>query len=142
MESRLDSHDLSQHLRSPFPHYSPQSDGASQADPLTPDSTSGSDHEMDLTRGHEDLDRVFELKTIAPLQLHSTSQDTATIDGDSDHRSSFEEEAATSQRNGRKESFMLYTPDEEKNVLKKLDSRLVLFVAILYMLSFLDRSSM
>ena len=38
-------------------------------------------------------------------------------------------------------SFMLYTPDEEKAVIKKFDRRLVLFVALLYMLSFLDRSS-
>ena len=39
-------------------------------------------------------------------------------------------------------SFMLYTPDEEKAVIKRFDRRLVLFVALLYMLSFLDRSSM
>lgn len=39
------------------------------------------------------------------------------------------------------QSFELYTPDEEKQVLKKLDTKLVLFVALLYMLSFLDRSS-
>ncbi len=38
-------------------------------------------------------------------------------------------------------SFQLYTPDEERNVMKKFDRRLVLFVALLYMLSFLDRSS-
>lgn len=39
------------------------------------------------------------------------------------------------------QSFMLYTPDEERSVIKKFDRRLVLFVALLYMLSFLDRSS-
>ena len=38
-------------------------------------------------------------------------------------------------------SFMLYTPDEERAVVKKFDRRLVLFMAFLYMLSFLDRSS-
>ncbi|KAL2039976.1 hypothetical protein N7G274_007379 [Stereocaulon virgatum] len=38
-------------------------------------------------------------------------------------------------------SFMLYTPDEERSVIKKFDRRLVLFVALLYMLSFLDRSN-
>jgi hypothetical protein len=38
-------------------------------------------------------------------------------------------------------SFQLYTPDEERAVVKKFDRRLVLFVALLYMLSFLDRSS-
>lgn len=40
------------------------------------------------------------------------------------------------------QTFMLYTPDEENSVVRKFDSRLVLFVALLYMLSFLDRSSM
>ena len=35
----------------------------------------------------------------------------------------------------------LYTSDEERIVRRKFDRRLVLFVAFLYMLSFLDRSS-
>jgi len=39
------------------------------------------------------------------------------------------------------QSFELYTPDEERAVLKKLDTKLVLFMSFLYMLSFLDRSS-
>jgi hypothetical protein len=34
-----------------------------------------------------------------------------------------------------------YTEEEEKEVVKRLDKRLVLFLALLYMLSFLDRSS-
>ena len=38
-------------------------------------------------------------------------------------------------------SFQLYTPDEDAAVRRKFDRRLVLFVALLYMLSFLDRSS-
>jgi len=38
-------------------------------------------------------------------------------------------------------SYQLYTPDEEQAVVRKLDRKLVLFVALLYMLSFLDRSS-
>lgn len=40
------------------------------------------------------------------------------------------------------QSYQLYTPDEERAVVRKFDRRLVLFVALLYMLSFLDRSSM
>jgi hypothetical protein len=39
------------------------------------------------------------------------------------------------------QSYQLYTPDEERAVIRKFDRRLVLFVALLYMLSFLDRSS-
>ncbi|KAG6004425.1 hypothetical protein E4U21_001093 [Claviceps maximensis] len=38
-------------------------------------------------------------------------------------------------------SFELYTPDEEAAVRRKFDRKLVLFVALLYMLSFLDRSN-
>jgi hypothetical protein len=39
-------------------------------------------------------------------------------------------------------SFQLYTPDEEQAVVRKFDRKLVLFVALLFMMSFLDRSSM
>ncbi|KAK8042755.1 hypothetical protein PG994_013238 [Apiospora phragmitis] len=38
-------------------------------------------------------------------------------------------------------SFQLYTPDEEQAVVRKFDRKLVLFLSICYMLSFLDRSS-
>jgi hypothetical protein len=34
-----------------------------------------------------------------------------------------------------------YTVEEEKAIVRKFDRRLVLFMALLYMLSFLDRSS-
>lgn len=40
------------------------------------------------------------------------------------------------------QDYELYTPDEEAAVVKRLDRRLVLFMGLLYMLSFLDRSSM
>jgi hypothetical protein len=39
------------------------------------------------------------------------------------------------------QSYELYTPDEDLAVLRKLDRRLVAFMALLYCLSFLDRSS-
>lgn len=38
-------------------------------------------------------------------------------------------------------SFQLYTPDEEKVVIRKFDRRLVMFLGFCYMLSFVDRSS-
>ncbi|KAI9862032.1 MAG: hypothetical protein M1824_001777 [Vezdaea acicularis] len=38
-------------------------------------------------------------------------------------------------------SFVQYTPEEERAVVRKLDRNLVLFIALLYMLSFLDRSN-
>jgi len=95
----------------------------------------------------EDLDRNFELKNIikdpdAPEDRASTSHDEYPEEDDSD-----EEKATQSLRDrrlsgGTDHSFMLYTPDEERTVLRKFDRRLVLFMALLYMLSFLDRSSM
>jgi hypothetical protein len=39
------------------------------------------------------------------------------------------------------QSYELYTPDEDNTVLRKLDRRLVGFMALLYCLSFLDRTS-
>ncbi|CAI4210625.1 unnamed protein product [Parascedosporium putredinis] len=36
-------------------------------------------------------------------------------------------------------SFRLYSQDEEDEVVRKFDRKLVLFVALLYMLSFIDR---
>jgi hypothetical protein len=38
-------------------------------------------------------------------------------------------------------SYELYTPDEDRQVRRRLDRRLVAFMALLYSLSFLDRSS-
>ena len=43
---------------------------------------------------------------------------------------------------GQLESFKSFSSHEENAVIKKLDRHLVLFLALLYMLSFLDRSSM
>lgn len=40
-----------------------------------------------------------------------------------------------------KEGTQFYTADEERSVVKTFDRRLVIFIAFLYMLSFLDRSS-
>ena len=138
METSLNPHKLVRGGRLPSPHYSPRSDAVSQVDQLTPETASDSDYKMDSLSGHRELDRALELKIIAPLQRHSVTLGDPAVD-----RISFDKEPPPPppQRYERKESFMLYTPDEESNIVKKLDRRLVLFVATLYMLSFLDRSS-
>ena len=67
------------------------------------------------------------------------SEETEFVGGDTS-----EEEKDMLLRTGRtasSETFKLYTPEEECVVVRKLDRNLVLFVALLYMLSFLDRSS-
>lgn len=61
-------------------------------------------------------------------------------------RESDEEDSAQLRRRrrrlrGRRKEF-LYTKEEEKKVIRKFDWNLVGFLALLYMLSFLDRSSM
>ena len=64
------------------------------------------------------------------LELHELT----TLD-DSDGEEFEEHQELVSQRYG------LYSPEEDKKVLKKLDRRVVLFISFLYLLSFLDRSS-
>jgi hypothetical protein len=42
---------------------------------------------------------------------------------------------------GSAKNYELYTPEEDRAVRRKLDRKLVGFLALLYALSFLDRSS-
>jgi len=114
---------------------SPQSSSTSNAR-LTPDSDSDdSDLEMD------EIGESFKLQ-------HRTND--AEKGGDVDYEEEDGDEYQdTDHRAGRRrasvstvQSYQLYTPDEERAVVGKFDRKLVLFVALLYMLSFLDRSSM
>lgn len=73
---------------------------------------------------------AYELQPIS----HSVPPSPKDEDGEDDHdarRLSFDSV----------QSYELYTPDEDKEVLQKLDRRLVGFMALLYCLSFLDRTS-
>ena len=107
-----------------------ESPNSSSTTRLTPDSDS---EDSDFNAG--DHGESYELKKM-PKDLEI---DHARHDGS-------EEEEETVSRGRRASastthSFRLYTPDEERAVVKKFDKKLVLFVALLYMLSFLDRSS-
>jgi hypothetical protein len=67
------------------------------------------------------------------------------------HHGSFDQEEASSEDDSEKEDFRPvrrvgsrsreYTHAEEQAIVRKFDRRLTLFIALLYMLSFLDRSS-
>jgi hypothetical protein len=46
------------------------------------------------------------------------------------------------QRRASVQSFELYTPDEEKRVIRKLDIYVVGFMSFLYLLSFIDSKNM
>jgi hypothetical protein len=75
----------------------------------------------------------FELRTIAPRDEPISEEDGTEHEGllHSARRASIDSV----------QSYELYTPDEDKTVLKLLDRKLVSFMALLYCLSFLDRSS-
>ena len=118
----------------------------SPSHPLDPNSDSDDDHIGIGLRGGEISDEdEYELEE---LSSHASNGLKSQDGYDPRFDESEDEEKGSDFKNGRRESdltvhsFMLYTPDEEKAVVKKFDRRLVLFVALLYMLSFLDRSSM
>jgi len=107
------------------------SSNGSRATQLTPDTDS---EESDLDLDPHELGESIELQ---PRDAEKAQQDGDSIGAYADD----------GPRDGRRgsvstiHSFQLYTPDEEAVVVRKFDRRLVLFVAMLYMLSFLDRSS-
>jgi hypothetical protein len=111
----------------PNAELSPESSATTR---LTPDSDSD---ESDLEMG--ELGESFKLqrreKTGAP------EDEDEEIDEEKYHDASRRRASVSTLQ-----SYQLYTPDEERAVVRKFDRRLVLFVALLYMLSFLDRSSM
>lgn len=119
---------------------SPKTDITSPTGPMTPENGSNSDKDMSMIGGFEDLDRTFELKDFSHISPR-TNEANPIFDESSEHRLSFDDQSGEEYGKGRKDSFMLYTPDEEQAVVMRLDRRLVLFMAFLYMLSFLDRSS-
>ncbi|KAK3944868.1 high-affinity nicotinic acid transporter [Diplogelasinospora grovesii] len=148
------------------PQWHDGSTGSTQTsdDRMTPSSDSDSDDEEDAYRDAalhkllhgEDPDGVeaYELgqtRTRAPRATRRVLREAERgkyNDEDSDGEDEEEEEGQEpEQRRGRTRrrdsaaSFQLYTPDEEARVVRKFDRRLVVFVAVLYMLSFLDRSN-
>ena len=97
------------------------------------------------TFGRGDSADGFELEDLSELR-HNAEEEEKNFDSEfedwaSDHERDTEPFTRRRMSASTIQSFMLYTPEEEKSVIKKFDRRLVLFVAFLYMLSFLDRSS-
>ena len=89
----------------------------------------------------EDLDRNFELQKLTRSSNGSKCL-SRTFGPEFEDTHSDEEERSLRAGVETLQSFMLFTPDEETLVIRKFECRQVLFVALLYMLSFLDRSSM
>ncbi|KAI9780246.1 MAG: hypothetical protein M1839_006806 [Geoglossum umbratile] len=119
---------------------SPHLDSSSSGSPSrvrTPDEDSENDGDED-----EDVDGAYELRAFSRKNLAEGGSNTEVDpDGDDDSMEKEEEEKFTRRRRRASvQSPELYTPDE-RAVVRKLDRRLVGFLAGLYMLSFLDRSN-
>ncbi|KAI0022765.1 major facilitator superfamily domain-containing protein [Xylariomycetidae sp. FL0641] len=71
----------------------------------------------------------------------SNSSRARMLDEDEDEDIERKPGGSSSSGRSRRASFQLYTPDEERAVVRKFDRRLVLFLAGCYLLSFLDRSN-
>lgn len=81
-------------------------------------------------------------ESIRLRNITTTLDDADILDSDDESKKEIFHLGSRRGSNATDQTFMLYTPDEEQSVIGKFDRRLVLFVALLYMLSFLDRSSM
>ncbi|KAL9085844.1 MAG: hypothetical protein Q9159_004509 [Coniocarpon cinnabarinum] len=60
-------------------------------------------------------------------------------DSTQDIQYDFDDRRVRSSSDSSVRSFELYTPDEERRIIRKLDRRVVTFMSFLYLLSFLDR---
>ena len=101
---------------------------------LTPASDS---EDSDLEIGEGELGESFKLQPRGKDAEKGGGEDDEDEEDDMGYRDSGRRRASVSTV----QSYQLYTPDEERAVVRKFDRKLVIFVALLYMLSFLDRSS-
>lgn len=91
---------------------------------MAPSSSGPNDSAVNLVEDEE-----LELQELKDGRFHhAQGEDDLGKDGVED------EELGTKQ-------YQLYSPEEERKVRRRLDRRVVLFIAFLYLLSFLDRSS-
>ncbi|CAN9265693.1 unnamed protein product [Alternaria alternata] len=113
--------------------HEPASNSTDESSPkFTPSPRSSQSFDDQLSMIHEP--NSFELRTIFP---HDEPAHKEELGGeDEGFLPSIRRASLDSVQ-----SYELYTPDEDRRVLKKLDRRLVAFMALLYMLSFLDRSN-
>jgi hypothetical protein len=116
----------------PRAELSPNSSSTSNAR-LTPDSDSD---DSDLEIGEGELGESFKLQSRSRY-VEKEAEAGEDDDADEEYNDGGPRRGSASTVH----SFQLYTPDEERAVVRKFDRKLVLFVALLYMLSFLDRSS-
>ena len=122
------------------------------SDPSSPLTSHGTDSELDFSL-EEDV--YIDKDGYSPVEYEMKDL-SKPINGNTAQSHEYEEDLKDSLSEGSEkivlhktrrgsasttQSFMLYTPDEEGTIINKFDCKLVLFVAFLYMLSFIDRSS-
>jgi hypothetical protein len=118
----------------PRAELSPNSSSTSNAR-LTPDSDPD---DSDLEIGEGELGESFKLQSRNRYVEKEVEAGEDDDDADEEYIDGRPRRGSASTVH----SFQLYTPDEERAIVRKFDRKLVLFVALLYMLSFLDRSSL
>lgn len=135
-------------------HLTPDFDSADGADDNDDDSDSDLDMGIGMgMRGGEGAQNdSYKMQRWQPVdrekgKFKEVQKADLDLDLDLDNEMDSDEDVyrdETSRRRGSfstVQSYQLYTPDEERTVVRKFDRKLVVFVALLYMLSFLDRSS-
>ncbi|KAF5872191.1 putative major facilitator superfamily transporter protein [Botrytis fragariae] len=139
-------------------HLTPDFDSDDGADDS--DDDSGSDLDLDMgmgmgmgmgMRGGEGIQSdSYKMQRWQPVDREKgkfKEVQKADFDLDNDNDMDSDEDAYRDETDRRRgsfstvQSYQLYTPDEERIVVRKFDRKLVVFVALLYMLSFLDRSN-
>ncbi|KAI9052773.1 hypothetical protein LZ554_003046 [Drepanopeziza brunnea f. sp. 'monogermtubi'] len=113
---------------------------------LTPGSDSDSDSDLDMGM---DMGELGVLGESFKLQRRGRDAEKLEAGIEEEEEEEVEEENEDDEehpiRDRRRasvsttQSYQLYTPDEERAVVRKLDRKLVTFVTLLYMLGFLDR---
>ena len=111
---------------------------------LTPDSGSSDTRRGGISASAKHGRHELQIRTNFTEEEQAQNR-PIVLDSDPD---AFDEDVDFSEGKGRyghvgrfKSRAQNYTAEEEKRVVKKFDRRLTLFMAFLYMLSFLDRSS-
>lgn len=128
------------------PQNSSQDSSTSPPNRFTPDLDTEDDEEGPYVLSGNDGVDGYEMKELGVREKdnHTDSRNTAHW-SDATYGSDDEEDGTwidrTTSRRTSVQSFELYTPDEERAVRRKLDTHLVIFVSVLYLLSFLDRSN-
>ena len=132
-------------LHHPEPHVAhpaiqPLTTGAMPSSSRTTPSSSSSSSSSHPNNLHLSPD-AYELNPISPRSNPDQDHDPSHEDSDSENERLIGNPHDHSDDASSTQSYELYTPLESSRVLRKLDRRLVSFMALLYMLSFLDRSN-